>query len=462
MLMVSSPNYFNRQCYTARRPRCETDPRRTFVGIGFPHGRRSKPLLLSRRFAPLFWCQFFSAFSDNFLKNALVFLILFKIGGGAAESLITLAAAVFIAPYFFLSALGGEIADRYDKAIVAQRLKLVEIGVALIAIAGFVLHSVPILFVALFGFGVIGSLFGPIKYGILPDLLPRSELPAANALVEGATFMAILLGTIVGGLAAKGGGDPASFAGLMLVFALLCWGSSLFIPRVGSGAPDLKITANIAASTAGLLKHLRSDQPAVVGRAGDELVLAGRRGGAVAAAAAGEEHARRHRGGRHRLSRGVLGRGGDRLGPRGLARQRPHRDPADAGRRGAARRCSRSISAGPPMARRWRWRRPASARCSLSALGLRVMIDLAGLAIAGGLYIVPAFAAVQAWAGADRRARVIAARQRAQRRVHGRRHHRGRGAAGVRRSARRRCSSCIGLATLVVAIAIARTMPANR
>src|SRR5687768_10149842 len=140
----------------------------------------SSSLLMTRRFAPLFWCQFFSAFSDNFLKNALVFLILFKIGGSAAESLITLAAAVFIAPYFFLSALGGEIADRYDKAVVAQRLKLVEIGIAVLAIVGFILHSVPILFLALFGFGVIGSLFGPIKYGILPDLLPRSELPAAK------------------------------------------------------------------------------------------------------------------------------------------------------------------------------------------------------------------------------------------------------------------------------------------
>src|SRR5262245_26418610 len=87
----------------------------------------SKPLLSSRRFAPLFWCQFFSAFSDNFLKNALVFLILYKIGGNSAETLITLAAAVFIAPYFFLSGLGGELADRYDKAIIAQRLKLTEI-----------------------------------------------------------------------------------------------------------------------------------------------------------------------------------------------------------------------------------------------------------------------------------------------------------------------------------------------
>src|SRR6478752_8571068 len=102
-----------------------------------PSTAASKSLLLSRRFAPLFWCQFFSAFSDNFLKNALVFLILFKIGGSAAESLITLAAAVFIAPYFFLSALGGEIADRYDKAVVAQRLKFAEIGIAFLAVVGF-------------------------------------------------------------------------------------------------------------------------------------------------------------------------------------------------------------------------------------------------------------------------------------------------------------------------------------
>src|SRR5215203_1710684 len=149
----------------------------------------SSSLLLTRRFAPLFWTQFFSAFSDNFLKNALVFLILFSpdISRSGAEALITLAAAVFIAPYFFLSALGGEMADRYDKALIAQRLKLAEIGVALVAVLGFAMHSVLIMFIALFLFGVIASLFGPIKYGILPDHLERSELPAGNALVEGAT-----------------------------------------------------------------------------------------------------------------------------------------------------------------------------------------------------------------------------------------------------------------------------------
>src|ERR1700741_3088896 len=175
----------------------------------------SSSLLLTRRFAPLFWCQFFSAFSDNFLKNALVFLLVYQIGGSTAAALTQLAAAIFIAPYFFLSALGGEFADRYDKAKVAQRLKFAEIGIAVIAVLGFAFHSVSILFVALFLFGVIGALFGPIKYGILPDHLKREELPAANALVEGATFLAILLGTISGGLAAKNGGDPAHLSFLM-------------------------------------------------------------------------------------------------------------------------------------------------------------------------------------------------------------------------------------------------------
>src|SRR6478672_9860735 len=98
------------------------------------------PLLLSRRFAPLFACQFFAAFNDNFLKTALIFLILFHIPGDTS-ALVTLASAIFIAPYFVLSGLGGELADRYDKAKVAQRLKLAEIPIAAIAVAGFLTHT---------------------------------------------------------------------------------------------------------------------------------------------------------------------------------------------------------------------------------------------------------------------------------------------------------------------------------
>ena len=368
----------------------------------------SSSLLMTRRFAPLFWTQFFSAFSDNFLKNALVFLILFHIGGSEAESLITLAAAVFIAPYFFLSGLGGELADRYDKAVVARRLKFAEIGIALIAVAGFSLHSVPLLFVALFLFGVIASLFGPIKYGILPDHLARSELPAGNALVEGATFIAILLGTIVGGIAAKDGGDPAQFAGLMIVFSLLCWGASLFIPRTGQAAPDLVVRKNVLASTVELLSYLREDPRLWWGALVTSwfwLV------GAVALSLMPP------------LVKNVLGGNEDvvttclaifsvsiAIGS-GLAAW------LAAGRIillptliGAVLLGVFAIDLG--------WSTLGAAPIPgldgflsifESGRGLRFVVDLAGLAIAGGLFIVPTFAAVQAWAGADRRARVVAA-----------------------------------------------------
>jgi len=219
----------------------------------------SQSLLGSRRFAPLFWCQFFSAFNDNFLKNALALLILFKIGGQSGESLVTSAGGIFIAPFFLMSALGGQLADRFDKALVARRLKLTEIGAAAIAVAGFQLNSLPLLFLALFLFGLIGALFGPIKYGILPDHLKREELPAGTALVEGATFLAILGGTITGGVAMTGGGNPAVLAIMMMLFAILCWGASLFIPRTAQAAPDLAIDPNILGSTGRLLGELWSD-----------------------------------------------------------------------------------------------------------------------------------------------------------------------------------------------------------
>ena len=216
------------------------------------------PLMLSRRFAPLFWCQFFAAFNDNFLKTALVFHILFRSGAAGAEALITLASAIFIAPYFFLSALGGELADRYDKARVAQWLKFIEMFVAALAVVGYARGSLPILFCALAGFGVLASLFGPIKYGILPDHLARAELPTGNALVEGATFVAILTGTIVGGIASRSG-DVVAFAPLLIGFAFACWLSALVIPPTGEGAPQLKITFNVAASTTAMIHHLRAD-----------------------------------------------------------------------------------------------------------------------------------------------------------------------------------------------------------
>jgi len=370
----------------------------------------SKSLLASRRFAPLFWCQFFSAFNDNFLKNALALLILFKIGGQSGEALVTVAGGIFIAPFFLLSASGGELADRFDKAAVARLLKLVEIGAAAIAVVGFQLNSLPLLFVALFLFGLIGALFGPIKYGILPDHLKREELPAGTALIEGATFLAILGGTIAGGVAMKEGGDPATLALTMMLFAVLCWGASLFIPKTARAAPDLKIDPNILGSTGRLLGELWSDTglwrcavvtsifwlvgavvlsllPALVMHtlAGAETVVTIFLAVFAVAIGVGSGLASWLSAGRIVLlptAFGALLIGLFSL-DLGLALLRlPAADMTTA------------LAPSAFFARPVAW---------------HAAIDLGILAVAGGLMIVPSFAAIQAWAAPERRARIVAA-----------------------------------------------------
>src|SRR6201985_3701650 len=151
-----------------------------------------KELMSTRRFAPLFWAQFFSALHDNVIKNALVIILLSGAETTPGAALVTCAGAVFIFPFFILSGRGGELADKYVKGVVARRLKFAEIFAAAFASAGFFLHSIPLLFVALGLFGVVAALFGPVKYAMLPDQLSVGELATGNALVEGATFMAIL------------------------------------------------------------------------------------------------------------------------------------------------------------------------------------------------------------------------------------------------------------------------------
>ena len=369
----------------------------------------SRPLLLSRRFAPLFWCQFFAAFNDNFLKTSLVFLILF--GADTTQSgaavLITLASAVFIAPYFFLSALGGELADRYDKARVAQWLKFVEIFVAGIAAVGYARQSIPLMFVALGLFGVIAALFGPIKYGILPDHLAPEKLPAANALVEGATFIAILTGTIAGGLAAHSGGAK-SFALLVMGFAVACWLSALRIPPTGEGAPHLKVSRNIAASTAAMFRHLRADSRLWWGAMVSSwfwlvgIVVLSLLPPLIKTLIGGNENTVTAYLALFSIAVGI----GSALAAI-IARGKIVLRTTVAGALliGAFALDLGMVTFGviPALSPQ------APDVVFASPLGLRVGIDLAGLAIGGGLFIVPAFAAVQAWSDPDYRARTIAA-----------------------------------------------------
>jgi acyl-[acyl-carrier-protein]-phospholipid O-acyltransferase/long-chain-fatty-acid--[acyl-carrier-protein] ligase len=225
----------------------------------------SASLMTSRRFAPLFWTQFFSAFNDNFLKNALVFLVLFQVGGHGADGgntgvLITLAGAVFIAPFLFLSALGGELADKFDKARIARATKLAEIAGAGLAVTGMALSSLPILFAALFVFGAMSALFSPVKYGLLPDHLPASNLPRANAWIEAGTFLAILGGTISAGLLFSTGAPTLIFAPVMIALALACYGLSRQIPAAPAAAPHLTIDWNLATSTWCVVRDLAADR----------------------------------------------------------------------------------------------------------------------------------------------------------------------------------------------------------
>ena len=293
-----------------------------------------KALMTSRRFAPLFWCQFCSALNDNFLKNALVMLILFGIGGMAtatgsyAPVLVTLAGVVFIAPFFILSALGGELADRYDKAQVASYIKLAEIPIAALAALGFFLHSVPILFVTLGLFGIIAALFGPVKYGILPEKLETAELPAGNALVEGATFLAILIGTIAGGVAVTSA-SPELVVGVILALAVASWGFAARDTRRRAGGAWAGHHAQRVDLDAHASARGQSGCASLVWRAHRFVVLARRLGGAGAAAGHGQ--------GPHRRQR----RRGD-AGPRHLRDRHSHR--IDIGR-----------SREPRRSRIWRW-----------------------------------------------------------------------------------------------------------
>ncbi|EFO34166.1 acylglycerophosphoethanolamine acyltransferase [Roseibium sp. TrichSKD4] len=221
-------------------------------------------LMATRRFAPLFWTQFLSAFNDNFLKNVLVFLILFQVGttgqdATTASSLIALAGAIFISPFLFLSALGGELADKYDKSKLARRYKLVEVGGAGLAIVGMAISSIPVLFVTLFLFGAMSALFSPVKYSLLPEHLETSDLPKANAWVEAGTFLAILGGTISAGFLYATGQAALTFAPVMIALAGGCYAFSRFIPKTTPASPNLKVRWNIAASTWHILKDLGSD-----------------------------------------------------------------------------------------------------------------------------------------------------------------------------------------------------------
>ncbi|MCE2460190.1 MAG: MFS transporter [Pseudomonadales bacterium] len=190
-------------------------------------------LLGTRRLAPLFVTQFFGAFNDNLFKQAFIVILTFS-GLVAIEDTgiyVNLAAGLFILPFFLFSATAGTLADRFEKSRLIRFVKVGEIGVAALAGIALYLESVPVLFAVLFLSGVQSTFFGPLKYSILPQHLDSRELVGGNAMVQMGTFVAILLGTIAGGII--GGWDDVSL--LLFVFvvavAVLGYVASRWIPR---------------------------------------------------------------------------------------------------------------------------------------------------------------------------------------------------------------------------------------
>ena len=191
-------------------------------------------LLTKRRFAPMFVVQFLGAFNDNLLKFAMLFLANFGIFAeqpGRAEMLAAIASGVFIAPYFLFSALAGQLADRIDKSRLVRWIKLAEIAIMAIGLAGFWLHSIPALMIALFLMGLHSTLFGPVKFSILPQHLESREIMGGTGLFEAGTFLAILGGQLLAGVI------PARAAGLTAMgIAVLGYLAALAIPP----APPLR------------------------------------------------------------------------------------------------------------------------------------------------------------------------------------------------------------------------------
>ena len=224
-------------------------------------------LMVQRRFLPYFCTQFLGAFNDNVYKNALVGLLTYQLVSlGVSQDrggmLINLSAGLFILPFFLLSATAGQIAEKYEKSMLIRRIKILEIVIMLVGSAAIVLRELNLLFVVLFLMGVQSSLFGPIKYSILPQHLSPSEITGGNALVEAGTFLAILLGMIVGGLLVNVPDFGDRFVSVLVVsLAIVGYLSARQIPAAPPTAPDLIINWNVATQTWRMIDRVRANRP---------------------------------------------------------------------------------------------------------------------------------------------------------------------------------------------------------
>lgn len=224
-------------------------------------------LLRQRRFAPLFWVQFLGAANDNVFKFAFTLLATYAASawGGVDPKLAGfLIGGLFIAPFVIFSATSGQFADRLEKSWLIRRVKEAEIAIMLIAAAGFVLQVPTLLYLAVFLMGVHSTVFGPVKYSYLPQHLDTHEITGGNGLVEMGTFVAILVGTIGGGMLINQFGEHGAAAAAVVVLSVAIGGRIVaqFVPLSPAPDPGLRINWNPFTETWGNLKIARTS-PAV-------------------------------------------------------------------------------------------------------------------------------------------------------------------------------------------------------
>jgi len=215
-------------------------------------------LLNTRRFFPIFSTQFLGAFNDNIYKNSLVIFIAFTLADQADRNssiLVITAAGLFILPFFLFSAIAGQFADKYEKSMLIRRIKIAEIVIMSIATFGFVFLSLPVLMIVLFFMGAQSTMFGPLKYGILPQHLQETELTGGNGMIQMGTYLAILLGTLLGGILIAIKPEGRYLVSLLVLFVAVCgWLASCNIPEATPSDHRLKLNWNLITETLNILR----------------------------------------------------------------------------------------------------------------------------------------------------------------------------------------------------------------
>ena len=221
-------------------------------------------LLSKRRFLPLFLTQFLGAFNDNLFKSALVILITFRLAeqnGMNAQILITVVAGLFILPFFLFSATAGQLADKYEKSFLIRIVKFVEIILMCMTAVAFQYLNLFALVILLFFMGAQSAFFGPLKYSILPQHLEEDELVAGNGLVSAGTYIAILTGTLFGGLLILHSFGRVIISTGVVSVAVLGFITSLFIPKALPPDPEVKIDWNIPKATWEIISYVKVIKP---------------------------------------------------------------------------------------------------------------------------------------------------------------------------------------------------------